>query len=63
MRCQACQRPMNSPAYTQQTRGRLIFYGPKCARKAGLIERKERHKPAQAQPAADPNQLALEFNQ
>jgi hypothetical protein len=63
MRCERCHRPITTAAFSMPTRGRPLMFGPKCARKAGLIERKERHRAAQAQPVKDPNQLELELSQ
>lgn len=38
MRCIHCNRPMKEPAVTIKSRAGPIYWGPKCAAKAGLTK-------------------------
>lgn len=39
MKCAMCNRPLLTAAVSIPTRGGPISYGPKCARKAGLVQK------------------------
>ena len=39
MKCVLCNRPLLTAAVSIPTRGGPISYGPKCARKAGLLQK------------------------
>lgn len=67
MRCVMCGRPLQFAAVTIPKMGGNCFYGPKCARRAGLIEPKQKRAPSlfrrakwePAVPSADPSQQDL----
>jgi hypothetical protein len=62
MRCERCQRPLNKPAWSIQTRAGRLNYGPKCARMAGLLEPEKRTKaPKPARTTEEEAQLALDL--
>ena len=44
-----------------KTRHGDITYGPKCAKKAGLWERKRRSRVIESHTSDDPNQMTLEL--
>lgn len=65
MRCVKCGRTLNAAAISITTKAGPLVFGPKCARKAGLIERTER-RPRAVTPATtteDPAQMQLELTQ
>jgi hypothetical protein len=47
-RCIACHRPMDTPAATLERGGRVGYFGPKCAAKAGIPALPPEHKPSKA---------------
>lgn len=57
-----CNRPLIAPAVSVNTKGGAKAWGPKCAKKAGLLDAAKRAFAAQIrQGEADPRQLALEL--
>lgn len=64
MRCVRCDRPLNKPAKTIESKHGPLMWGPVCARKAGLVEPTPRQRALithhQAQEV-DENQLTLEL--
>lgn len=66
MRCIRCLKPLTRPALSILTRrGYYAYYGPKCARLAGLLAPKARKavrtRNAHDSAEADPRQMALEL--
>ena len=62
--CVRCRRPITTAAFQLATRGRPLLFGPVCARKAGLIERKERPRATASRAPdhyIDPAQMQLEL--
>ena len=54
MRCTMCHRPLSEATVTIKTRGGPLGWGPKCAKKAGLIKPKQRMRRADAhKPCAE----------
>lgn len=54
MRCILCHRPLTAAAFEMPTRSGLSAWGPKCAKKAGLIKPKQRmRKPDAHKPCAE----------
>ena len=43
-RCIACRRPLETPAATLERGGRVGYFGPKCAAKAGIPMLPPEHK-------------------
>jgi len=60
-----CHRPLNAAAVTIPTRGGPLAYGPKCADRAGLMDRRQRRRAVTqaAQQEPDPLQIALELTE
>ena len=46
MNCAMCGRPLTLPTVAIPTRAGPMAYGPKCAKRAGLIRHKERARKA-----------------
>lgn len=65
MKCIRCGRAINAAAVSiPATKGRPMVFGPKCARRAGLIETKQRGPQIFTRTkaeAADPRQMPLEL--
>lgn len=64
MRCVRCDRPLNKPAKTIDSKHGPLMWGPVCALKAGLIEPPTRQRALvmhQQAEEVDPNQMTLEL--
>lgn len=61
MNCERCGRPLKTTLVRIKTRHGDITYGPKCAKKAGLWERKRLSRVIESQTSEDPNQMTLEL--
>lgn len=61
MNCERCGRPLSVTVVRIKMRGGDVVYGPKCAKKAGLWERKRRSRVIESKTALDPRQMALEL--
>lgn len=61
MKRERCGRPLKTTLVRIKTRNGDITYGPKCAKKAGLLERKRRSRVIESQTSEDPNQMTLEL--
>ena len=61
MKCAMCNRPLTAAAVSIPTRAGPLAYGPKCAGRAGLLDRRQRRRaftqPVQQEP--DPLQIDL----
>lgn len=61
MHCTRCHKPLTRPALSILTRRGYQHWGPKCARKAGLIQAKRKApRIRREQPETDPRQMALD---
>lgn len=61
MKCERCGRPLKSTSVEIKTRFGPINYGPKCARKAGLLTRRKRTRVIEGHTTTDVRQMALEL--
>ena len=61
MKCERCGRPLKSTSVQISTRFGPINYGPKCARKAGLVTRRKRTRVVECHTTTDERQMALEL--
>jgi hypothetical protein len=61
MKCVMCNRPLNLAAVSTQTRSGPKHWGPKCAKRAGLLAAVSRVVKAMDQPPTDPRQMRLEL--
>lgn len=50
MRCIHCNRPMKEPAVTIKYLAGPIYWGPKCAAKAGILRDPKRSKTTHTKP-------------
>lgn len=58
MHCIHCNRPMKEPAVTIKSRAGPIYWGPKCARMAGLLTpRRPERKARQSRATRHTDQL------
>jgi hypothetical protein len=62
MRCFACKRPIGSATVAVKTKDGSKAWGPKCAKRAGLLQATQRAVKAVEQPEeVDPRQMKLEL--
>lgn len=61
MKCERCGRVLRATSVEIKTRFGSITYGPKCARKAGLVTRRKRTRVIESYTTTDERQMALEL--
>ena len=61
MNCERCGRPLKTTLVRIKTRGGDVVFGPKCARKVGLVTRRKRTKVIECHTTTDERQMALEL--
>jgi hypothetical protein len=61
MKCFACNRPLKAATVAVKTKDGSRAWGPKCAKRAGLLGAVHRAVKAMDQPEIDQRQLRLEL--
>jgi hypothetical protein len=61
MKCVRCKRPLTESVVSVLTKSGQEHWGPKCAKKAGLLAAVSRVVKAMDQPPTDPRQMRLEL--
>lgn len=58
MRCVKCNRPLQAAFLSIRSARGMLFMGPRCAKKSGLVRQRERVKQS-AGTTDDPRQMGL----